>query len=104
MLDLDRPALHDPVVQYWSCLPPWTAACPLRRRRPAPFSLVTRVFSFIIRTLAQHSGILRCAPYGQVAQSVEQRIENPCVGGSIPPLATTPLVLSAVGQIGLKDK
>ena len=27
--------------------------------------------------------------HGQVAQSVEQRIENPCVGGSIPPLATT---------------
>ncbi len=26
--------------------------------------------------------------HGQVAQSVEQRIENPCVGGSIPPLAT----------------
>lgn len=26
---------------------------------------------------------------GQVAQSVEQRIENPRVGGSIPPLATT---------------
>ncbi len=25
---------------------------------------------------------------GQIAQSVEQRIENPCVGGSIPPLAT----------------
>ena len=25
---------------------------------------------------------------GQVAQSVEQRIENPCVGGSIPPQAT----------------
>jgi hypothetical protein len=25
---------------------------------------------------------------GQVAQSVEQRIENPRVGGSIPPLAT----------------
>ena len=24
--------------------------------------------------------------YGQVAQSVEQRTENPCVGGSIPPL------------------
>jgi len=30
--------------------------------------------------------------YGQVAQSVEQRIENPCVGGSIPPLATNPTV------------
>jgi hypothetical protein len=26
---------------------------------------------------------------GQVAQLVEQRIENPCVGGSIPSLATT---------------
>jgi hypothetical protein len=28
------------------------------------------------------------ASRGQVAQSVEQRTENPCVGGSIPPLAT----------------
>ncbi|MEO0315325.1 MAG: hypothetical protein RI928_1781 [Pseudomonadota bacterium] len=28
-------------------------------------------------------------PLGLVAQSVEQRIENPCVGGSIPPRATT---------------
>ena len=27
-------------------------------------------------------------PPGQIAQSVEQRTENPCVGGSIPPLAT----------------
>ncbi len=26
---------------------------------------------------------------GKVAQSVEQRIENPCVGGSIPSLPTT---------------
>jgi hypothetical protein len=26
---------------------------------------------------------------GWVAQSVEQRTENPCVGGSIPPPATT---------------
>lgn len=34
---------------------------------------------------------------GLVAQSVEQRIENPCVGGSIPPRATKiqrPTVLS----------
>jgi hypothetical protein len=30
------------------------------------------------------------ARYAQVAQSVEQRIENPRVGGSIPPLGTTP--------------
>ena len=29
------------------------------------------------------------APTAQVAQLVEQRIENPRVGGSIPPLATT---------------
>ena len=28
-------------------------------------------------------------PLGPVAQSVEQRIENPCVGGSIPPQATS---------------
>jgi hypothetical protein len=28
------------------------------------------------------------ARLGLVAQSVEQRIENPCVGGSIPPRAT----------------
>ena len=28
------------------------------------------------------------SPGGQVAQLVEQRTENPCVGGSIPPLAT----------------
>jgi hypothetical protein len=31
-----------------------------------------------------HGGIRE----GQVAQLVEQRTENPCVGGSIPPLAT----------------
>ena len=33
------------------------------------------------------SAIMR-ALFGQVAQLVEQRIENPRVGGSIPPLAT----------------
>ena len=31
-------------------------------------------------------------PLGLVAQSVEQRIENPCVGGSIPPRATKNIV------------
>ena len=30
----------------------------------------------------------RLENYGLVAQSVEQRTENPCVGGSIPPQAT----------------
>jgi hypothetical protein len=39
---------------------------------------------------------------GAVAQSVEQRTENPCVGGSIPPHTTTKTmkpttVLSSVG-------
>ena len=38
----------------------------------------------------RHAGLARQKfMKGQVAQSVEQRIENPCVGGSIPPLATT---------------
>ena len=34
---------------------------------------------------------------GLVAQSVEQRIENPCVGGSIPPRATKILNSPLVG-------
>ncbi len=33
-------------------------------------------------------GFLHRVRVGLVAQSVEQRIENPCVGGSIPPQAT----------------
>jgi hypothetical protein len=32
--------------------------------------------------------LLRRSPDGAVAQSVEQRTENPCVGGSIPPHTT----------------
>ena len=36
---------------------------------------------------------------GLVAQSVEQRIENPCVGGSIPPRATKNLNSPLVGLI-----
>jgi len=35
---------------------------------------------------------------GPVAQSVEQRIENPCVGGSIPPQATKLLHVEAIGN------
>ena len=35
---------------------------------------------------------------GPVAQSVEQRIENPCVGGSIPPRATKIQTLTGSGQ------
>jgi hypothetical protein len=43
-----------------------------------------------LQTLGYNNG-LDCKKYsenGPVAQSVEQRIENPCVGGSIPPWAT----------------
>ena len=45
---------------------------------------------------------------GQVAQLVEQRTENPRVGGSIPPLATTfrTALLRAchVGRVGCDDR
>ena len=34
------------------------------------------------------AGVLRVKNDGAVAQSVEQRTENPCVGGSIPPHTT----------------
>ena len=46
---------------------------------------------------------------GLVAQSVEQRIENPCVGGSIPPRATKnsftqrPLMLVGVVVSGVRS-
>jgi hypothetical protein len=36
-------------------------------------------------------------PDGLVAQLVEQRIENPCVGGSIPPQATSKIKYLADG-------
>ena len=38
---------------------------------------------------------------GQIAQSVEQRIENPRVGSSILPLATTSFMLSGIFFLGL---
>ncbi len=40
---------------------------------------------------------------GQVAQSVEQRTENPCVGGSIPPLATNKLKSKAEDSLPLSS-
>ena len=36
-------------------------------------------------------------PAGSVAQLVEQRTENPCVGGSIPPRATNTQRLTVLG-------
>ena len=43
---------------------------------------------------------------GLVAQSVEQRIENPCVGGSIPPRATKKYYnhLRVVFSFGLSER
>jgi hypothetical protein len=45
---------------------------------------------------------LRCnvCSVGWVAQSVEQRTENPCVGGSIPPPATTLFTLYFIEYAG----
>ena len=44
-------------------------------------------------TARARAALIRALPFpgGQVAQLVEQRIENPRVGGSIPPLATSPI-------------
>ena len=48
----------------------------------------------LVRTLACHARGRGFEPhpsrhYAQIAQSVEQGTENPCVGGSIPPLGTS---------------
>ena len=43
------------------------------------------------------SGLLSAT--GRVAQLVEQRIENPCAGGSSPPLATLALSLALIGGL-----
>ena len=41
---------------------------------------------------------------GRVAQSVEQGIENPCVGGSIPSLATTLILIASLMSAACGDK
>ena len=38
-----------------------------------------------------------CRPIGDVAQLVEQWIENPCVGGSIPSITTSKSLLGLQG-------
>ncbi len=45
---------------------------------------LNKTYSFVLIICIQSSGLI-----AQIAQSVEQRTENPCVGGSIPPLGTT---------------
>ena len=62
------------------------------RSEQIPFLYLGRLktVSFIIASL------------GLVAQSVEQRIENPCVGGSIPPRATKNLNSPLVGLFSFR--
>ena len=47
-------------------------------------------------SLRQNICIQSAPHFAQIAQLVEQRTENPCVGGSIPPRATT---CAAVAQL-----
>ena len=44
-------------------------------------------------------GVTLSLGVGSVAQLVEQRTENPCVGGSIPPLPTFALLLCTDGML-----
>ena len=46
--------------------------------------LLNKTYSFVSIICIQSTNLI-----AQIAQSVEQRTENPCVGGSIPPLGTT---------------
>src|SRR5207249_2928403 len=72
----------------WAAWAAWTCNCCRSEAKgkgpPGPFSFVLD----IIRAFQKARFLLRRAGHGQVAQLVEQRTENPCVGGSIPPLAT----------------
>jgi hypothetical protein len=68
----------------------------LRRDRFVPILLralyttsVATGITICTRLNAQISQVIRFQPDGRIAQLVEQRTENPCVGGSIPPPATT---------------
>src|SRR5690606_11139686 len=53
-----------------------------------PGLLTRKACPGLIRALPKLAAV---PPQAQVAQSVEQRIENPRVGGSIPPLGTIPM-------------
>ena len=47
-----------------------------------------RLRDLLLQSKPLHESAKRSVQDGPVAQSVEQRTENPCVGGSIPPRAT----------------
>ena len=61
-------------------LSPTAHPIPSLRHQSFPALVVWKIIRFLYQILSSK---------GQIAQSVEQRTENPCVGGSIPPLATT---------------
>ena len=52
-------------------------------QNPVDIDLLNKTYSFVLIICIQSSNLI-----AQIAQSVEQRTENPCVGGSIPPLGT----------------
>jgi hypothetical protein len=63
-----------------------------RGRQLLPFYFFGRVFSLFLLPIIKADSSFAKAPEdkGAVAQLVEQRTENPCVGGSIPPHTTSP--------------
>ena len=85
----DRPNTHPPGVTIPCQCPPITPTAPRRpmgayRRRPRKKPLTQSTTHGITHSPSCTTSCAR----GQVAQSVEQRTENPRVGGSIPSLAT----------------
>ena len=63
----------------------------LRLEQPYPKGCMDNADKFANKWIFQKMGnpqTLGITSIGQIAQLVEQRTENPCVGGSIPPLAT----------------
>ena len=59
---------------------------PKNNSQPLLRTLIQNYSLFLLTQKATRS--LIALPCGQIAQSVEQRTENPCVAGSIPALAT----------------
>jgi hypothetical protein len=67
-------------------------------QNPVDIDLLNKTYSFVSIICIQSSNLI-----AQIAQSVEQRTENPCVGGSIPPLGTTSKMLCFT-QLGFISK
>src|SRR5690348_9868856 len=79
-----RPNLHCSFFNFHFAIPSFAFLCVLASLCEPRFSFC-HTPSFLLRYLLRE-----CSPNrGQVAQLVEQRTENPRVGGSTPSLATT---------------